>query len=405
MKKTIELLAPAGDLARLKTAVRYGADAVYLGGKRFSLRSRASNFELEDIAEGVRFAREYGAHVHVTVNIIPHEDDFDGLDEYLRQLESIGVHAVIVASLTIVRRVKTVAPKLEVHLSTQMSSTNSQAVRFYQRLGADRVVLARECTMDQIRQICGHSEVPIETFIHGGMCVNYSGRCSLSNAMTLRDANRGGCAQSCRWRYHLYQGTQELSDDNLLFSMGSKDLMAADYVRDMIDAGVASLKIEGRMKSAYYIAVVVRAYRQLIDWLLEHPEEDAQPAILEARRELMRAENRPACLGFLAGIPGPQDHLYDNAPSRVTHDFLAQVLDYDSLRKQALIEVRNHFALGEALEAFGPHLENTTFVLETMTDEEGTAVEVANKPMQRCWINTPAVLHPYDLIRRKEQGR
>lgn len=159
------------------------------------------------------------------------------------------------------------------------------------------------------------------------------------------------------------------------------------------------------MKSAYYIAVVVRAYRQLIDWLLEHPEEDAQPAILEARRELMRAENRPACLGFLAGIPGPQDHLYDNAPSRVTHDFLAQVLDYDSLRKQALIEVRNHFALGEALEAFGPHLENTTFVLETMTDEEGTAVEVANKPMQRCWINTPAVLHPYDLIRRKEQGR
>ena len=259
--------------------------------------------------------------------------------------------------------------------------------------------------MDQIRQICGHSEVPIETFIHGGMCVNYSGRCTLSNAMTLRDANRGGCAQSCRWRYHLYQGTQELSDDNLLFSMGSKDLMAADYVRDMIDAGVASLKIEGRMKSAYYIAVVVRAYRQLIDWLLEHPEEDAQPAILEARRELMRAENRPACLGFLAGIPGPQDHLYDNAPSRVTHDFLAQVLDYDPVRQQALIEVRNHFALGEALEAFGPHLENTSFVLETMTDEEGTAVEVANKPMQRCWINTPVVLHPYDLIRRKEQGR
>ena len=199
MRKTIELLAPAGDLARLKTAVRYGADAVYLGGKRFSLRSRASNFEIEDIAEGVRFAREYGAHVHVTVNIIPHEDDFDGLDDYLRQLERIGVHAVIVASPTIVRHAKTVAPKLEVHLSTQMSSTNSQAVRFYQQLGADRVVLARECTMDQIRQICDHSEIPIETFIHGGMCVNYSGRCTLSNAMTLRDANRGGCAQSCRW--------------------------------------------------------------------------------------------------------------------------------------------------------------------------------------------------------------
>ena len=186
MNRAIELLAPAGDLARLKTAVRYGADAVYLGGKRFSLRSRASNFEIADIAEGVQFAREYGAHVHVTVNIIPHEEDFDGLNDYLRQLESIGVHAVIVASPSIVKRVKTVAPKLEVHLSTQMSSTNSLAVQFYRNLGADRVVLARECTMEQIRSLCAHSEAPIETFIHGGMCVNYSGRCTLSNAMTLR---------------------------------------------------------------------------------------------------------------------------------------------------------------------------------------------------------------------------
>lgn len=316
MNRAIELLAPAGDLARLKTAVRYGADAVYLGGKRFSLRSRASNFEIADIAEGVQFAREYGAHVHVTVNIIPHEEDFDGLNDYLRQLESIGVHAVIVASPSIVKRVKTVAPKLEVHLSTQMSSTNSLAVQFYRNLGADRVVLARECTMEQIRSLCAHSEAPIETFIHGGMCVNYSGRCTLSNAMTLRDANRGGCAQSCRWRYHLYQDSTKLSADDLLFSMGSKDLMAAEYVKDMIEAGVASLKIEGRMKSAYYIAVVVRAYRQLIDWLRAHPDEEPSAAVQAAQQELMRAENRPACTGFLAGIPGPQDHLYDSACPR-----------------------------------------------------------------------------------------
>lgn len=403
MNRAIELLAPAGDLARLKTAVRYGADAVYLGGKRFSLRSRASNFEIADIAEGVQFAREYGAHVHVTVNIIPHEEDFDGLNDYLRQLESIGVHAVIVASPSIVKCVKTVAPKLEVHLSTQMSSTNSLAVQFYRNLGADRVVLARECTMEQIRSLCAHSEAPIETFIHGGMCVNYSGRCTLSNAMTLRDANRGGCAQSCRWRYHLYQDSQKLSADDLLFSMGSKDLMAAEYVKDMMEAGVASLKIEGRMKSAYYIAVVVRAYRQLIDWLRAHPDEDPSAAVQAAQQELMRAENRPACTGFLAGIPGPQDHLYDNAPSRVTHDFLAQVLDYDPARGQALIEVRNHFEIGEMLEAFGPHLKNTPFVLETMEDEEGELVAVANKPLQRCWINAPAVFHPYDLIRRKER--
>lgn len=211
--------------------------------------------------------------------------------------------AVIVASPTIVRHAKTVAPKLEVHLSTQMSSTNSQAVRFYQQLGADRVVLARECTMDQIRQICDHSEIPIETFIHGGMCVNYSGRCTLSNAMTLRDANRGGCAQSCRWRYHLYNGAAEAERRQPVILQGSKDLMAAAYVNDMIRAGVASLKIEGRMKSAYYIAVVVRAYRKLIDWLLEHPEEDPQPAVLAAQRELMRAETGLPAWVFWRAFP------------------------------------------------------------------------------------------------------
>ena len=404
MNKNIELLAPAGDLSRLKMAVRYGANAVYLGGKRFSLRSRASNFEIEDIAEGVRFANQYGAHVHVTINMIPHEEDFEGLDEYLRQLEEIGVTAVIVASPTIVKRVKQVTSRLEVHLSTQMSSTNSMTAAFYQKMGADRVVLARECSMEQISQICQHSTVPIEAFIHGGMCVNYSGRCTLSNAMTNRDANRGGCAQSCRWRYHLLDSEKEISTDaDHLFCMSSKDLMAARYVKNMMEAGVASLKIEGRMKSAYYIAVVVRAYRQLIDWIAAHPELDPEPAVEKCLNELTRAENRPACFGFLDGLPGPEDHLYDNNSSHVTHDFVAEVMDYDPETRRAQIQVRNHFVVMDELEVFGPHLENTPFVVESLIDEEGQSFATANRPMQICWINIPVEVRKHDLIRRKER--
>lgn len=403
MKSNIELLAPAGDLERLKMAVRYGADAVYLGGKRFSLRSRASNFTLEDIAAGVQFAAQYNAHVHVTVNMIPHHEDFEGLDEYLRELEVIGVKAVIVASPAIIGRVKKAAPKLEVHLSTQMSSTNSLAAAYYQRMGADRIVLGRECTMAQISAICAHSAVPIEAFIHGGMCVNYSGRCTLSNAMTQRDANRGGCAQSCRWRYHLLQRDEELSDPELLFSMGSKDLMAPQYVEAMMRASVASLKIEGRMKSAYYIAVVVRAYRRLIDAVAAAPDADHSAAVAEALKELSRAENRPACTGFLGGVPQAEDHLYDNNASRVTHDFVAQVLAYDSIRRRVQVEVRNHFVEGEVLEAFGPRQENCDLTALNCRDEEETPVQVANRPMQKLWIDCPFPLEPYDLIRRKER--
>ena len=399
MSEKIELLAPAGDLTRLKTAIRYGADAVYLGGKRFSLRSRASNFSLEDIGEGVRFAQKYGASVHVTVNLIPHDEDFEGLDEYLRQLQQLGVRAIIVASLAVMARAKQVAPQLQVHLSTQMSCTNSRAATFYHQLGADRIVLARECSMAQIRQICAHSPVPIEAFIHGGMCANVSGRCTLSNVMTLRDANRGGCAQSCRWRYHLLQSEEELSDE-VLFSMGSRDLMAPEYVADMMRCGVASLKIEGRMKSAYYIAVVVRAYRQLIDTMAANPRQDHSAAVARARCELIRAENRPACLGFLDHVPGPQEQLITTEASTVTHDFVAQVLDYDLQRQEALIEVRNHFTCDELLEAFGPHLDNTELVAQSLRDEEGMPVRIANRAMQRLWLKTPVRLSRYDLIRR-----
>ncbi len=396
----IELLAPAGDLERLKTAIRYGADAVYLGGKQFSLRSRASNFDLQEIKEGVEFANQYGAKIHVTVNIVPHDEDLTGLEEYLKQLEEIGVTAVIVASVTIMEIAKRVAPKLEVHVSTQQSSTNSAAVSFYESLGVNRVVLARECSMEQIEKIVKNSNVDIEAFIHGGMCVNYSGRCTLSNWMTGRDANRGGCAQSCRWKYHVYEGDDLISDPDCLFSMSSKDLLAAEYVWRMIHAGMTSLKIEGRMKSAYYIATVVKTYRMLIDECVKSPKGLSKECINYYTREFAKAENRPTGLGFLAGLPSEDTHLYGVNGAGVTHDFLAMVLDYDELNGQMKIEVRNRFEVGCCMEVFGPEVNNQCFIVEHMMDCEGNEVMLANKPTEILYCKVPFKVHKYDMIRR-----
>lgn len=378
----IELLAPAGDLERLKIAVLYGADAVYLGGKQFSLRSRASNFEIEDIEQGVRFAKAHGANVHVTVNMLPHEEDLHGLETYLQELERVGVTAIICASPMIAMCAKQVAPKLEVHLSTQHSSTNSAAIAFWKNKGVDRVVLARELTLDQIIATNRKSELPVEVFIHGGMCISYSGRCVLSNHMTGRDANRGGCAQSCRWKYRLFEGDEQhpLHDENDLFSMSSKDLMAARYVPTLMQEGIASLKIEGRMKSTYYIATLVHTYRMLIDEIYEHGKIDDKRMEWYCM-ELAKAENRPTGPGFYQGIPKPNDHLFGVNGAGVTGEFIAYVKAYDETTQIATLEVRNKFEPHTMIEAFGPHLAPTRYLLEALYDEEGNMLETANKPM------------------------
>lgn len=397
--KKIELLAPAGDLERLKIAILYGADAIYLGGKKFSLRSRASNFELSDIAEGVRFANEHGAKIHVTVNMLPHEEDLDGLEEYLIELENIGVTAVICASPYIAMTAKRVAPKLEVHISTQHSSTNSAAVQYWKEKGMDRVVLARECTLKDIQKTATHSDLPLEVFIHGGMCVSYSGRCVLSNHMTLRDANRGGCAQSCRWKYRLYDGETQLHDDHDLFSMSSKDLMAAKFIPDLIEMGIASLKIEGRMKSAYYIATLIKVYRMLIDEIYEKGR-------LNDKRmdwyynELAKAENRPTSIGFYEGQPLPSSHLYGVNGAGVTQEFIAYVLDYDDETAMATLEVRNYFQGNTLVEVFGPHIPMTQFQLEELYDLEGNCLDVANKPMQVIKTHVSLPLEKDAMIRK-----
>lgn len=398
MNNNIELLAPAGDLDRLKIAVMYGANAVFIGGKRFSLRSRASNFDISAIAEGVEFAKEYNAAIHVTINMLPHDEDLEGLKEYILQLEEAGVSAVICASLYIAKKVLSLNTTMEVHLSTQQSALNHLAVKFYEEMGIKRVVLGRELSMDQIDHVVQNSNIDIEAFIHGGMCSNYSGRCTLSNFMTMRDANRGGCAQSCRWSYEVLENDEVISDPNVLYSQSSKDLMAAKFITKLIDSNVASLKIEGRMKSLYYIATVVRGYRHLIDEyykLGSVSEESLQKHI----KEITRAENRPVASGFYEKDPTEAEHIYRSHAENVTHDFLGMVLKVENNR--ALIEVRNKFKDGDILEFFGPASEVYHYEFKSaIIDDSDEVITICNKPMMKVWIDIDLDIKENYFIRK-----
>lgn len=398
MKKP-ELLAPAGDLARAKTAILYGADAIFLGGQNFSLRSRASNFSLDDIKEICLFAKQRNARVHVTVNIIPHEEDFNGLKEYLQKLESYGVTAIIVASPAIMKLAKEVAPKLEVHCSTQMSIMNAESAKFLvEEFHLDRVVLARECSITEVKDIIANCPVEVEAFIHGGMCVNYSGRCTLSNRMTLRDANRGGCAQSCRWEYHLFEAQHELSKEQL-FTMSSKDLMAADYLYNLMAANVSSLKIEGRMKTEYYVANVVRAYRALIDAIWAKQAALSKSEMAEHLKEIARVENRQTAGGLYAGINDEDTILYHRTSNNdVNHDFVSTIIDYQN--NTAIMQVRNAFQVGEVLEVLSPGLPKRSFIVKTIFNADGEYMERAKRPMEIVFLPIPFVVKKNDIIRR-----
>lgn len=394
-----ELLAPAGDLKRAKTAIKYGADAVYLGGKSFSLRSRASNFTMDDIQEACSFAKEHGSRIHVTCNIIPHNEDFEGLKEYLQQLEEAGVTAIIVASPAIMKLAREVAPKLEIHCSTQMSITNVDTAMFlHDAFDIDRAVLARECSMDDIYEITEKCPVETEAFIHGGMCVNYSGRCTLSNRMTLRDANRGGCAQSCRWAYNVYQDNKEISDEQLL-TMGSKDLFTADYLYDLMNAGVSSLKIEGRMKTEYYVATIVSGYRHLIDEIYETKAPLTKERLDYHKHQILYGENRETCTGFYAGEAGDESLIYhETSNADVNHDFLGTVISYED--GKAIIETRNKFNLNETLEILAPGKQVRSFTVTEIKNSKDEFIETANQPMTLVSINIPFIVNKEDILRR-----
>lgn len=398
----IELLAPAGDLKRCMTAIDYGADAVYLGGQNYSLRSRASNFSIEQIAEACAYAKAHHAAIHVTVNVIPHEEDFEGLEQYLRTLQEIGVHAVIEASPAIMSLTRRCAPELEIHCSTQMSVINACAAQYLSKhLGIDRVVLARECTMEEVQAITAASPVDTEAFIHGGMCVNISGRCTLSNRMTLRDANRGGCAQSCRWMYRLYDQDQLVSGETDLYTMGSRDLSSADEIAGLMAAGVSSLKIEGRMKTEYYVASIVSAYRHLIDEIKVQHGPLSEQRMAYHRAQIAKGENRQTCDGFYQGIAGAESLIYHpNSDADVNHGFLATVKEYDACTHTAVIETRNPMDTGMEIEVLSPGRDCQAFALEYMKNEQGEYLETSRVPMRLIAINAPVDLHAGDILRK-----
>ncbi|MFK7694253.1 U32 family peptidase [Paenibacillus sp. HJGM_3] len=422
-----ELLAPGGSLEKLKFAVHYGADAVYIGGQKYGLRSSADNFTFEEMREGVEFAKRYGAKVFVAANIYAHNEDIEGIEEYLRNLQEVGIAAIIVADPAIIETCKRAAPKLEIHLSTQQSTMNWQAVQFWKDEGVHRVVLAREANMAEIEEIKAKVDIEIETFIHGAMCSSYSGRCVLSNHFTDRDSNRGGCCQSCRWKYDLFEEggmnveqlvSEEaaLADETLRrfregaqevalfpnvdpFMMSAKDLCMIEYVPQMIESGVESFKIEGRMKSIHYVATVVNAYRQAIDAYYADPDNyELNPAWVE---EIYKAANRPLNTGFFFDDPGHDDHIFGPEDKRADYDFAGLVLAYDEETGMATVQQRNHFKPGQEVEFFGPGGTFFRQQVGAIQDEEGRELDAARHPLQPVRFRVDHPVKPYDMMRKR----
>ena len=407
--KKIELLAPAGDINKLKTAVEYGADAVYLGGESFGLRKASKNFSMEDIKWATEYLHERGKKIHVTLNIIPHDKDIKGVEEYIKDLYDIGVDALIVADPGMFMKVKEVAPDFPIHISTQGSVTNAQTVKFWQQLGAERVVMARELSLKEVSDIIKEvgDSIEIETFAHGAMCMSYSGRCLLSNYMTGRDANMGDCAQPCRYKYHLVEEKRPgeyfpiEEHDEGTFIMNSKDLCMIEHIDDMIKAGIASLKIEGRVKSEYYLATVIRSYRMAIDAYYADPENyKYDPYLLE---EIKKVSHRDFTTGFFYGKANENSQVYkDNSYIR-GYDFVGIVLDYDKDTKIATIEQRNRVFVGEEIEIFGPGIKHFDYKIEKMLDEKDNEIDVANKAKQIFKIKVDEAIEKGFILRRENE--
>ncbi|HEC2144912.1 TPA: U32 family peptidase [Staphylococcus delphini] len=406
MKKP-ELLAPAGNLEKLKIAVHYGADAVFIGGQEYGLRSNADNFTMDEIREGVEFANRYGAKIYVTTNIIAHDENMEGLDDYLEQLEATGATGIIVADPLIIETCKRVAPKLEIHLSTQQSLSNYKAVEYWKEEGLDRVVLARETGAMEMQEIKDKVDIEIEAFIHGAMCIAYSGRCTLSNHMTARDSNRGGCCQSCRWDYDLLTVDNDgeldvyYEDGNAVpFAMSPRDLKLIESIPNMMDLGIDSLKIEGRMKSIHYIATVVSVYRKVIDAYAADPENfKINPEWLF---ELDKCANRDTAPAFFKGTPGYEEQMFGNESSKkAPFDFIGLVLDYDKDSQMATIQQRNHFKPGQEVEFFGPEIQTFKQVVDKIYDEEGNELDAARHPLQIVQIKVDQPIYPNNMMRKE----
>lgn len=390
----IELLSPAGDLERLKVTLLYGADAVYIGGQKYSLRANATNFSIEEIKEACDFAHNLNKKVYLTLNIVFHNEDMDGVEEYIKEVVDAGIDAFIVSDPFIISHIKTNYPQVEVHLSTQNSTSNYKTIEYFKNEGIDRVVLAREVQLADMKEMIDKTGIDIEIFIHGAMCTCFSGRCALSNYVTNRDANRGGCAQVCRFAFK--------TDEEKDFTMATKDLNLARYIGNIIDTGIKSLKVEGRMRSLYYLATVIGTYREIIDRYYNNTLTPEIMDILEYR--LSRVANREVSTQYLMKEADYTDQYYSGRQELSNQDYLGLITDYDQENKCIVLVERNYFSPTDEIEIFTPNGEIYPYTVDKIYDEDMNELEVARHPEQILKLKFPKELPPYSMIRLIKKG-
>lgn len=407
--KRPEVLAPAGTLEKLKTAIHYGADAVYIGGNAYSLRSRAGNFSSEEMAEGVAFAKQHDAKVYVAANMVTHEGNQSGAEDFFREVQNIGVSAVIISDPALIEVCMNSAPGLPIHLSTQASATNYETLEFWKKEGLERVVLGREVSMTEIKEIREHTDIEIEAFIHGAMCISYSGRCTLSNHMSMRDANRGGCSQSCRWKYDLFDipfGTNERhslienNDTNEEFSMSAVDMSMIQHIPELIENGIDSFKIEGRMKSIHYVSTASNVYKTAIDAYISDPSH--YECKQEWIDELWKVAQRELSTGFYYHIPTEDDQLFGSRRKIPEYKFIGEVMAYDKTTKIATIRQRNHFCIGDKIEFYGPGFRHFSQTVTVMYNEDGELIDRAPNPMMILTMPVEHEVFIGDMIRKEK---
>lgn len=402
-----ELLAPAGNLEKLKIALTYGADAVYVGGEEFSLRVAADNFTLDEIKEGLDFAKKLGKKVYLTANVIPHNDDIDEYAKYLKEVRDLGLDAVIISDLGMFAVTKEVAPNLDIHISTQANNVNYKSADTWYKMGAKRVILAREMSLKEIREIRTKTpaELELEAFIHGAMCISYSGRCLLSNYLTGRDGNGGACAHPCRWKYYLMEEQRPgeympvFENERGTFIYNSKDLCMIEHIDKLMESGLGSFKIEGRVKSEFYVATVVAAYRRAIDSYMQNPDKwEFKPEWME---ELKKVSHRDYTTGFYFGKPGGSEQHYASSSYIREYDMVGTVEDYNEKTGVARVIQKNRFFKGDEVEFLCPDGSFFTQTIEFMTNEDGEELEVANRPQSIAYIKTDKKVLKDAFMRKK----
>ena len=407
MARHPELLIPASSLEVLKTAVMFGADAVYIGGEAFGLRAKAKNFSMEDMREGIAFAHEHDVKVYVTANILAHNDDLEGVREYFQELKEIKPDALIIADPAIFEIAGEICPEIERHISTQANNTNYGTFNFWHKLGATRVVTARELSLEEIREIRANipDDMEIETFVHGAMCISYSGRCLLSNFMVGRDANRGACTHPCRWKYSIVEETRPgevmpvFENERGTYIFNSKDLCMIEHIPELLESGIDSLKIEGRMKTALYVATVARTYRKAIDDYQKDPKlyEENMPWYLE---QISNCTYRQFTTGFFFGKPDETTQIYDSNTYVKEYTYLGII--GEEKEGTYRIEQRNKFSVGETIEVMKPNGENVEVTVKRILTEDGEEQESAPHPKQVLYVDLGIKVDAYDILRRRE---